>query len=129
MKEDNGKLSLQIGMYTLELENLNEEMNKEFSSLYQHYFSGHKLDISLFKKRSMHFFDENPDSNVHDKFFNNFTILWQILIHNGSFFYAEQIWQLAIEIAREWEVLNQSNKKIHKGTAYYFWGTTCIYIS
>jgi len=27
------------------------------------------------------------------------------LIRNGSFFYAEQIWQLAVNIAREWEVL------------------------
>jgi hypothetical protein len=126
VKEDDGKLRLQIGTYTLELENLDEEMNKEFHSLYQHYFSGHEFNITSFKKRSMHFFDENLDSRVHDKFFNNFTILWQALIRNGSFFYAEQIWQLIVEIAREWEVLNQYNRKIHKGTAYYFWGTTCI---
>jgi hypothetical protein len=118
---------LQIGTSTLELDSLNEEMNNGFHSLYQHYFSNHKFDITLFKKSSMHFFDENLESKVHDKFFNNFTILWQVLISNGSFFYAEQIWQLAVNIAREWEVFNQSkNRKIHKGAAYYFWGTTCI---
>ena len=126
MKEDNSKLRLQIGTSILELENLNEEMNKGFSALYQHYFSGNKFDIAFFKKGSMNFFDENPDSEVHDKFFNNFTILWQLLIRNSSFFYAEQIWQLAVDIAREWEVSDQSKRKIHKGTAYYFWGTTCI---
>lgn len=125
MNKDNCKFRLQIGASTVELEYLNEEMNKGFCNLYQHYFSS-DFDIAFFKKTSMNFFDENRDSKIHDKFFNNFTILWQVLIRNGSFFYAEQIWQLAVDIAREWEVSNQSNRKIHKGTAYYFWGTTCI---
>jgi hypothetical protein len=31
-----------------------------------------------------------------------------ILIRNGLFFYAEQIWQLAVNIAREWEVFFSS---------------------
>lgn len=126
MDEDNGKFRLQIGTSTIELEHLNEEMNKGFRSLYQYYFSSHNFDIAFFKKISMNFFDECQDSKVHDKFFNNFTILWQVLIRNGSFLYAEQIWQLAVDIAREWEVSNQPVRKIHKGTAYYFWGTTCI---
>lgn len=63
---------------------------------------------------------------LHDRFFNNFTILWHILIQNGSFFSAEQVWQLAVQIATQWETLNQSKYRIHKGAAYYFWAVTCI---
>jgi hypothetical protein len=44
----------------------------------------------------------------------------------GSFFVAEQIWQFAVQIAKEWDTLNQSKNRIHKGAAYYFWAVTCI---
>ena len=74
----------------------------------------------------MNFFDESSEVKLHDNFFNNFTILWEILIQNGSFFSAEQIWQLAVQIATYLETLNQSKYKIHKGAAYYFWAITCI---
>jgi hypothetical protein len=72
------------------------------------------------------FFDESSEVKLHDRFFNNFTILWQILIQNGSFFSAEQVWQLAVQIAIQWETLNQSKYIVHKGAAYYFWAVTCI---
>jgi lipopolysaccharide biosynthesis regulator YciM len=42
------------------------------------------------------------------------------------FFSAEQVWQLAVQIATQWETLNQSKYRIHKGAAYYFWAVTCI---
>jgi hypothetical protein len=100
-------------------------VDEQFEFMYRHYCNNQKFDTNLFKESAMKFFDENLDMKVHERFFNNFTILWQILIKNGSFFYAEQIWQLAVQIVKEWEILNQS-KKIHKGAAYYFWAVTCI---
>ena len=47
-------------------------------------------------------------------------------MQNDSFFSAEQVWQLAVQIATQWETLNQSKNRIHKGAAYYFWAITCI---
>jgi hypothetical protein len=101
-------------------------MDEQFESIYRYYCNNQKFDINLFKGSAMKFFDEYSEMKLHDRFFNNFTILWQILIKSGSFFFAEQIWQLAVQIAKEWETLNQSKNRIHKGAAYYFWAVTCI---
>ena len=101
-------------------------MDEQFELMYRYYFFKQKFDFDLFKKSAMNFFDESSEVKLHDSFFNNFTILWEILIQNGSFFSAEQIWQLAVQIATYWETLNQSKYKIHKGAAYYFWAITCI---
>jgi transcription antitermination factor NusG len=49
-----------------------------------------------------------------------------MLIRNDSFFFAEQIWERVVQIAKNWEALNPSRGKIHKGAAYYFWAVTCI---
>jgi transcription antitermination factor NusG len=49
-----------------------------------------------------------------------------MLIRNGSFFFAEQIWERAVQTAKDWEALNPSRSTIHKGAAYYFWAVTCI---
>jgi len=42
-------------------------------------------------KSVMKFFDESSEVKLHDRYFDNFTILRQILIQNGSFISAEQI--------------------------------------
>ena len=94
--------------------------------MYKYYCNNQEFNINLFKESATEFFDKNPEVKLHDRFFNNFTILWQILIKNGSFFFAEQIWQLAVQIAKQWERLNQSKNRVHKGAAYYFWAITCI---
>ena len=50
----------------------------------------------------------------------------ELLLLQGSFFYAEQLWQIVIEkIVKVWENKDR-NKEIHKGSAYYFWAITCI---
>ena len=123
---DKDKFTFQIGNEILELNNLSQQMNEQFESLYRYYYSNKLFDINLFKKSASSFFDGLLDMKLHDRFFNNFTILWQMLVRNGSFFFAEQIWQLTVQIAKDWEELNQSKSKIHKGAAYYFWAVTCI---
>lgn len=123
---DNDGFTFQIGNEILELNNLNQKMNEQFESVYRAYFGNKPFDINLFKKSASSFFDEFLDKKVHDRFFENFTILWQRLMKNDSLFFAEQIWQLAVQIAKDWEVRNQSVNKIHKGAAYYFWAVTCI---
>lgn len=126
MNDNSNTFTFQIDGNTLTLNKLNKQMDKQFELMYRYYFFKQKFDIDLFKKSAVKFFDESSEVKLHDRFFNNFTILWQILIQNGSFFPAEQIWQLAVQIATEWETLNQSKYRIHKGAAYYFWAGTCI---
>lgn len=80
-------------------------MNEQFQKLYTYYFF---------------------NTGVYDKYFSNFTSLWNLLLYQGSFFYAEQLWQISIETAKKWDKRQNQNKKIHKGTPFYFWGVTCI---
>lgn len=123
---DEDRFTFRIGNETFELNSLSHQMNEQFESVYRYYYSYKPFDINLFKKSALSFFDTTKDIKLHDRYFVNFTILWQMLVRNGSFFFAEQIWQLAVQIARDWEALNQSKNKIHKGAAYYFWSVTCI---
>jgi len=72
------------------------------------------------------YFDQNLDNyGAHDAFFNQLTIPWQFFLNQGRFRAAEQLWNLALKIAYDWQSKNQ-NKRIHKGTPYYFCGVTCI---
>lgn len=126
MNDDSDTFTFQIDGNTLTLNKLDKQMDEQFELMYRYYFFKQKFDIDLFKKSAVKFFDESSEVKLHDRFFNNFTILWQILIQNGSFFSAEQVWQLAVQIAIQWETLNQSKYIVHKGAAYYFWAVTCI---
>ena len=101
-------------------------MDEQFELMYRYYFQKQDFEIDLFKKSALKFFEESSEVKLHDRFFNNFTILWETLIQNDSFFSAEQIWQLAVQISLQWEKLNQYKSRVHKGAAYYFWAITCI---
>lgn len=126
MNDDSDTFTFQIDGNTLTLNKLDKQMDEQFELMYRYYFFKQKFDIDLCKKSAVKFFDESSEVKLHDRFFNNFTILWQILIQNGSLFSAEQVWQLAVQIATQWETLNQSKYRVHKGAAYYFWAVTCI---
>jgi hypothetical protein len=126
VSDNEDTVTFQIDGNTLTLNKLNKQMDEQFELMYRHYFFKQRFDIDLFKKSALKFFDESSEVKLYDRFFNNFTILWQILIQNVSFFSAEQIWQLAVQLAMRWEKLNQSKSRVHKGAAYYFWAVTCI---
>src|SRR5215208_388594 len=101
-------------------------MNEQFQKLYNYYFSGKGFEHSRFQSESLHFFNHNNSSNDLDSYFNNFMPLWQFLLQQGSFFYAEQLWEIAVSISKKWEEQQNQNRKIHKGAGYYFWAVTCI---
>jgi hypothetical protein len=123
---DADEFTFHINNEVLNLKSLTEQMNEQFKSLYRYYYNNESFDVDLFRKSASIFFDAHLDLKSHDRFFNNFTILWQMLIRNGSFFFAEQIWERAVQTAKDWEALNPSRSTIHKGAAYYFWAVTCI---
>lgn len=70
------KFTFQIdGRNALTLNRLNEQMDEQFELIYRYYFNNQKFDIDLFKKSAMKFFDESSEVKLHDRYFNNFTIL------------------------------------------------------
>jgi hypothetical protein len=78
-----------------------------------------------FIDKSLAFFTQNSNIDDHDKYFENFTPLWNLLLGQGSFLFAEQLWQIAVASAKRWDSQHETTK-VHKGAAYYFWGVTCI---
>ena len=72
------------------------------------------------------FFDQNIDNyDAHNWFFDQFTTIWNFFLNQRRFRSAEHVWELALISAYEWQDKNP-NKRVHKGTPYYFWGVTCI---
>ena len=72
------------------------------------------------------FFDQNIDNyDAHNWFFDQFTTIWNFFLNQRRFRSAEQVWERALISAYEWQDKNP-NKRVHKGTPYYFWGVTCI---
>ena len=116
-----------IREYPFTIEDIGQLMNQQFQKLYEHYLLGKNIDLSKFYNESSGYFDNNSLVDTHDRYFNNFTPLWGLLLQQGLFFHADQLWQIAIEAAKKWEE-NQQNQNyiIHKGAPMYFWGVTCI---
>src|SRR5215204_1037308 len=116
-----------IREYPFTIEDIGQLMNQQFQKLYEHYLLGKNIDLSKFYNESSGYFDNNSSVDAHDRYFNNFTPLWGLLLRQGLFFHADQLWQIAIEAAKKWEE-NQQNQNyiIHKGAPMYFWGVTCI---
>jgi hypothetical protein len=113
-----------IGGQTIEIEDLGQTLNSQFMALHVAHLAKVAFDFNEFKKDSSGFFDGNPDDfAAHDKFFNNFSVVWRQYLAQRRYSEASSIWQLALEIAYEWENQNP-NKRIHKGTPYYFLGAT-----
>lgn len=120
------EIVFKIGEQMFQIEDLGESMNSLFLKLHESHLSGRGFDRTKFRNEALNFFNHtNGNYDVHDGFFNNFTIIWQFFLNHGHFKNAGHIWDLALNIAYEWEYKNQ-NKRIHKGTPYYFWGVTCI---
>lgn len=120
------KLLVKIGENTFPINDLGKSMNSQFLGFYESHFSGRAFDFTKFREEAFKFFDQNYSNNgACDGFFNNFTVIWPPFLNQRRFKKAEELWNLALNIAYEWETKNPG-KRIHKGTPYYFWGVTCI---
>lgn len=118
--------TFQIKSQSFTISNLDDSMNEFFRKLYESHLSGTSLDINNFELETFNFYNKNINRfDKHDSYFSNYTILWRLYLSNGHLSIAEQLWDFSLNIAYKWEQLN-SGKRIHKGTPYYFWGTTCI---
>jgi hypothetical protein len=111
---------------TYSIGSLDTALDQAFVDLHAAYFSNQPLHWEKFKEKALAFFDQNYGNfKATEIFFQNFTIIWKQFLNNGLWDQAENIWELALEAAIEWEEKNKG-KRIHKGGPYYFWGMTAI---
>jgi hypothetical protein len=109
-----------------EIGSLDSIMDQAFLDLHAAYLSNQPLNWEKFKKQAINFFDQNYNKvELTEKYFQNFTIIWGRFLNEGLWDQAENVWNLALEPAIEWEA-NNAGKRIHKGGPYYFWGMTAI---
>ena len=71
------------------------------------------------------YFALHQTTDDHDLFFGFFTPAWWNLVQRHHFFESIKIWNLALDLAIDWQN-NNKPRKIHKGTPYYFLGVTAI---
>lgn len=115
-----------VGNQKYVLESLEPALDQKFVALHATF-----LDSAAYRWESLveaalaYFSNKDTNDRNHDQFFNNFTILWRHALTAGRFDDAERIWQMACDIAWNWERKNKG-QLIHKGTPYYFWGMTAI---
>ena len=115
-----------IGGRTIDINSLTPGLDAAFISLHAAYFGHGTLNWDDFEAQTTAFLDANPSpSSAHDAYFNNFTVIWNAYLASRSYQEAERTWQLALEPVFKWEAANPG-KRIHKGTAYYFWGMTAL---
>lgn len=108
------------------LPSLSPEMDEAFQKLHAGFLSNVPYDVRAFRAAAHKFFDSCiGDPGKHDSFFNCFTIIWQNMLQSHDRDAADGLWQLALEPALAWELAHAGNR-IHKGTAFYFWGMTAI---
>ena len=120
------RYKFQINGHNIENEDLGNSLNIQFQNLHKKYIQGIDFNFDDFINEALSYFDNNiGNTGAHDSFFNNFSVIWQYLLHNKRHADARLLWDDALKIAYKWENNNQNNR-IHKGTPYYFWGVTCI---
>jgi len=115
-----------IGGQNFQIESLDPNMDRAFIDLHAAYFSNQAMAWDDFKSKSTDFFSKHYSDRLLTRgFFRNFTIIWKRYLNKGLWDQAENIWELALEPAIEWEN-NNEKKRVHKGGPYYFWGMTAI---
>jgi hypothetical protein len=120
------KRMINAGGKQFELNALGQPLDEVFDRLYDKWFSDGTLTWDGLDSAAKEFFSKNPsDSSAHDAFFGNCTIIWSYFCNSAQYAAAEHVWERVLQSALQWE--HEHNPlKLHKGTAYYFWGMTVL---
>jgi hypothetical protein len=104
----------------LELKDLSPELDRALVELHGAFLGNLPHNLADFEKAALAFFDSNGDPGLHNRFFENFTILWKAFLAQGRFSEADKVWEIALKPAFDWESRHEGRQKIHKGTPFYF---------
>jgi hypothetical protein len=119
----NMQRALLIGGRNIILEALGQPLDGAFDRLHAAHFGNAALPWDEFEAAAHQFFTNNP--NDADRYFNNFTVVWRSILETGNYAQAEYLWQQALQPALSWEQA-APNRRLHKGTPYYFWAMTAL---
>lgn len=120
------ELQFVLGGRTIALNALEKNLDQAFIELHAAYLGAPPFNWDRIDQATKVFLNHTPNRNhVHNQYFNNFTILWNIFLSNHNYDEAELIWRMALRFVLEFEEQNPG-REIHKGTAYYYWGITAI---
>ena len=115
-----------IGGKTYQIEDVGDSLNEAFLELHAAFFGNDYCSLPEFENSVQEFFyQHDTETASHDKYFNNFTIIWRRFLREGRYDEAESVWEMALRPALAWEHQNQG-KYLHKGTPLYFWAMTSI---
>jgi hypothetical protein len=122
-----------IGGRHIDLNALGDPLDQKFIDLHAAYFAHHALNLTDFEAATIKWLDslakqtltEEQRYSVHDAYFGNYTVIWNNFLSSGNFDEAERIWNMALAPVLKWEDEDRG-KRIHKGTAYYFWAMTVL---
>jgi hypothetical protein len=117
-------LHFDVGNVDLAISSLSPEMDEAFVRLYAARLGGGILFPTAFDSAATAFLSGTTDFALHDRYFANFTPLWNMHLRAGNFRNAESIWPWALRPVESLEA--RGGPRIHKGSAYYFWGMTAL---
>jgi hypothetical protein len=122
------KCNLQVpSTYIRNFYDLSDAITEEFKILYHDFYRGEIQLTSDFVDKSKLLFSNFDDKNkvaLSNGYFENFTPITGKLIMMGQYKKAFNFWNEIILFVTEWEKSN--NKKLHKGTPYYFSSVAAI---
>ncbi|MBI3404403.1 MAG: hypothetical protein HY046_02985 [Acidobacteria bacterium] len=102
------------------LASLTPRLDRAFMEMYEAFAGSKACDLAAFETTVFEFLDGTGDSRLHDRYFENFTPLWNRYRAKNDFHGAEMVWQIALSPVLNWEA--KRAKLAHKGTPFYFWG-------
>ena len=124
---------VEVAGHKLKLWPLGNETDEFLKDLFTRYFSDLARPYFEFRKgvyddlrTKMHsYFDGKIDDPPgQDYLFNNLTVVWNTYQYYGRLGEAQSFWQDILNLVLEWEQTRQ--KRIHKGSLFYFWSQTAI---
>ncbi len=111
---------------TYEINDLHPPLDNLIPELHAAYLGGSPFTWSHIHTPAVEFLQSSEiRSRDHNRYFNNYTHIWNYLLATGRFDEAETLWELALQPALEVERENPEHQ-IHKGPAYYYWAITAI---
>jgi hypothetical protein len=124
IKQRSAMLAFTLAGQRFELENLSAALDQAFLQFFAARLSNGLLTDAAFDQAALAYLSATKTFDEDDKYFNNFTPLWSRYLSGGRIGDAMAVWEYALRPVLALE--HAGNKRIHKGTAYYFWGMTAL---
>jgi hypothetical protein len=110
----------------IDLRSLGKPIDDAFVAFYGASLGTSAFAWAEFEAAAVPIFDrDDVGPTEHNYYFENFSILWRRHLATGQLDHAEDLWRQAVAPAINWEQAHP-DRRIHKGTAFYFWGATAI---